>query len=92
MKITLYKGPQCELCDHAIAIIEQLDEPIELEKVNVRNSSELYHLYGARIPVIKKNSASIGGSVSNASNNPPHSSTNELGWPFSLTQLKAFLA
>jgi hypothetical protein len=92
MKIILYSGPDCELCDYAIATIKQLEGHIEIEKVNVRDSSELYHLYGARIPVIKKNNDAQVASACNASNNSSHSSLDELGWPFSLTQLKAFLA
>lgn len=85
MKVILYTGPHCELCEHAIAIIEQLETPVHIEKVNIRDSVELYHLYGARIPVIKKVDVV---SAQNANNIP----SNELGWPFSLTQLKAFLA
>jgi hypothetical protein len=80
MKITLYTGPQCELCDQAIALLEQIDCPFELEKVNIRDSVELYHLYGARIPVIKKND-DIEQAVDK-----------DLGWPFTLEQLRAFIA
>jgi hypothetical protein len=80
MRITLYTGPHCELCDLAVKLIEQLGENVELEKVNIRESTELYHLYGARIPVIKKQS-DIENSIDN-----------DLGWPFSLAQLRAFIA
>jgi hypothetical protein len=27
---------------------------LNIEKVNIRTSTELYHLYGARIPVLKR--------------------------------------
>jgi hypothetical protein len=80
MRITLYTGPQCELCEQALALILQIEEPVDLKKVSVRDTVELYHLYGARIPVIKKNSAIEQGSVA------------DLGWPFTLTQLREFLA
>lgn len=79
MKITLYTGPHCELCELAEALLGQLNGSVDYEKVNVRESVELYHLYGARIPVIKKNiDIAQGLSV-------------DLGWPFSLEQLRAFL-
>lgn len=92
MKLILYTGPQCELCDHAVAIIGQLDQNIELEKVNVRDSTALYHLYGARIPVIKKGAELARNNNDTPTNNTLNSSTFELAWPFSLTQLKAFIA
>ncbi|MFT6270058.1 MAG: hypothetical protein ACJAVV_002886 [Alphaproteobacteria bacterium] len=100
MNITLYTGPNCELCEQALGLIHELEGPIELEKVNVRDSVELYHLYGARIPVVKKNSDIEKGSLDSSSNgssqsplySPSHVSSNELGWPFSLLQLRAFLA
>jgi hypothetical protein len=30
---------------------------IELQKTNIRESADLYHLYGARIPVLKRTDA-----------------------------------
>ncbi|WP_411694675.1 glutaredoxin family protein [Glaciecola sp.] len=79
MKIILYTGPQCSLCDLAIDIVEQYNElnasePLVLSKVNIRDSADLYHLYGARIPVLKN--------TENAS---------ELGWPFTIDDLVEFL-
>lgn len=64
VNVTLYTGPSCSLCDLAIELIEEfnlnviasskLDNTIKLTKVNIRNSTELYHLYATRIPVLKK--------------------------------------
>ena len=107
MKIILYTGPHCELCEHALDLINQLETPVSVEKINIRESTELYHLYGARIPVIRKVTNSTNGvtnskssvlsntSLDNATNNPASIESqvaHELGWPFSLIQLKAFLA
>ncbi|WOI35725.1 glutaredoxin family protein [Alteromonas sp. CI.11.F.A3] len=64
MKIMFYTGPQCSLCDLAdieLANTQQFSS-LNVEKVNIRNSTDLYHLYGARIPVLKRedNGAEIG--------------------------------
>ncbi len=78
MKIIFYTGPQCGLCDLADELLAQLPQDnIDIEKVNIRQSSDLYHLYGARIPVLKIETQ----------NGPK-----ELGWPFDLKQLESFLA
>ena len=77
MKLILYTGPNCCLCDDAVAIIASLPQssaPV-VEKVNIRDSAELYHLYALRIPVLK-----VEGS------------DDELGWPFTLEQLESFIA
>ena len=97
VKIVLYTGPHCSLCDLAVDIVEQfnalytntsttnepafqpsptdiISERVELEKVNIRDSADLYHLYGARIPVLKI-----------------EKSDSELGWPFTLDDLIEFL-
>ena len=54
MQIILYTGQGCGLCDQAEAILQGLPnyDAIELEKIDVRTTTELYHLYGARIPVL----------------------------------------
>ncbi len=56
MKIYFYTGPQCSLCDLADRELQQTSmfSSLSVEKVNVRNSTEHYHLYGARIPVLKR--------------------------------------
>jgi len=95
VKLILYTGPNCSLCDLAINIIEKCNaqrtdtttkstfqhspsgsqlERVELEKINIRDSAALYHLYASRIPVLKK--------ADNVS---------ELGWPFTLEDLIEFL-
>lgn len=79
MLITLYTGPNCSLCDDAIKLLNELNVDIEVEKINVRESIDLYHQYGARIPVIKCNDKAI------------NSKGEDLGWPFTLEQLRAYL-
>tara|TARA_R110002124_G_scaffold50930_5_gene147642 strand:+ start:35 stop:349 length:315 start_codon:yes stop_codon:yes gene_type:complete len=97
VKIVLYTGPYCSLCDLAVEIVEQfnalytdtntinepafqpnstdiISERVELEKINIRDSADLYHLYGARIPVLKR-----------------EKTDSELGWPFTLDDLIEFL-
>lgn len=99
MKIVLYTGPHCSLCDLAVDIVEQFnqryanknaktsiesavqasplrpqDNRIELKKINIRDSAALYHLYGARIPVLKR-----------------ETTDSELGWPFTIDDLIEFL-
>jgi glutaredoxin len=80
MKITLYTGPNCSLCDNAIALINELNVDVDVEKINIRESVDLYHLYGARIPVIKRH------------DKPTNTMGEDLGWPFTLAQLRAYLA
>ena len=53
MHIILYSGKDCCLCDQAEALLQQIQHTsVQLEKIDVRASSDLYHLYGARIPVL----------------------------------------
>ncbi|MDB2330129.1 glutaredoxin family protein [Alteromonas sp.] len=70
MKIFFYTGPQCSLCDHADTELANTSHyrTLSIEKVNVRENSELYHLYGARIPVLKRddNGSEIGWPFSTA--------------------------
>ncbi len=56
MKIWFYTGPQCSLCDLADIELQQTShyDALHIEKVNIRTSTDLYHLYGARIPVLKR--------------------------------------
>ncbi|WP_420932825.1 glutaredoxin family protein [Alteromonas sp. A081] len=56
MKIVFYTGPQCSLCDLADVELAQTSvfSSLTVEKVNIRDSTDLYHLYGARIPVLKR--------------------------------------
>ena len=52
--LILYTGQGCSLCDQAEALLEKVDKnaAFVLKKVDVRASTDLYHLYGARIPVL----------------------------------------
>lgn len=55
LALVLYTGPHCELCDHAMEVYRELS-PVNtsLESLNIREDTELYHLYAVRIPVIKR--------------------------------------
>lgn len=52
----LYSGTECCLCDVAAELLAtHYPEQWQLtSKVNVRPDPQLYHLYGARIPVLKR--------------------------------------
>ena len=54
--LSLYSGKQCHLCDVAEQLIRitlpSADE--DLEKVDVSADHQLYHLYAAKIPVLKR--------------------------------------
>jgi hypothetical protein len=54
MSLILYTGKGCCLCEQAEALLEEVDKDAasSIKKVDVRASSDLYHLYGARIPVL----------------------------------------
>lgn len=93
MNLILYTGPNCSLCNLALALVEQFNSEIdntiddtidhaidhalariEVQQVNIRDSAELYHLYGAKIPVLKR-----------------IDTDDELCWPFTLENLVEFL-
>jgi len=77
MKLILYTGPQCCLCDQALDLIEELPASynVQVDKVNIRDAADLYHLYAVKIPVLKR-----------------MDSNQELAWPFDLASLRTFLA
>jgi hypothetical protein len=54
MALILYTGQGCCLCEQAETLLQEVDffNSSELVKVDVRSSNDLYHVYGARIPVI----------------------------------------
>ncbi|MFT5923288.1 MAG: hypothetical protein ACI9LE_000266 [Paraglaciecola sp.] len=54
MVLILYTGQGCSLCEQAERLLEKVDNSAAsvVKKVDVRASSDLYHLYGARIPVL----------------------------------------
>lgn len=76
VKLTLFTGPDCHLCDLALQVMEAsaCRSQFEYDKVNIRTSTELYHLYAVRIPVVKR---SDNGA--------------ELGWPFDVTAFEEFI-
>jgi len=78
MLIHLYTTLGCHLCEHALALLNELEESngmtINLVQVEISDSDSLMQQYDIRIPVIKI--------VSNGA---------ELGWPFDLSQLSEFL-
>lgn len=56
MKIHFYTGPQCSLCDYADDEIKnaRVTASLKIEKHNIREDQNLYHLYATRIPVLKR--------------------------------------
>lgn len=55
MNLILYSGPQCCLCEQALEFIHSLNrDDLHITIKNVRDCPELYHLYGARIPVLRR--------------------------------------
>jgi hypothetical protein len=56
MKLMLFSGQSCCLCDEAEQLVKH-SAPIwyaQLHKIDVTSSPENYHLYAARIPVLKR--------------------------------------
>lgn len=76
MKLILFSGEMCHLCDQAELLIKQVapQDATAMQKVNVKQDHQLFHLYGARIPVLKRTDTD-----------------NELGWPFDASELEEFL-
>lgn len=56
MKLAFYTGPMCHLCTMAEDVLKQTQQAQQwqITKINIRDDANLYHLYGARIPVIKR--------------------------------------
>jgi hypothetical protein len=56
--VTLYGKPDCHLCDEAELLLARVGQglPIEVRKVDIQSSSELFTRFRYRIPVIE-----IGG-------------------------------
>ena len=50
MSIILFSGPECCLCDLAKAQLAQLQ--VSYQTIDVKQQSEYFHRYGARIPVV----------------------------------------
>ncbi len=77
VRVNLYTGPHCELCEQALIILEQSTVSSELEIVmcNIRQQHDWYHRYAVRIPVVQR-----------------QDNGQELGWPFNQHELEQFLA
>lgn len=56
MYLTLYSGQHCHLCDLAVDLIADIQSThhVILSKVDIASDHQLTHLYGARIPVLKR--------------------------------------
>ncbi|MDM7860871.1 glutaredoxin family protein [Alteromonas sp. ASW11-36] len=55
MQLILFTGPQCHLCDLALVELEQVHNvTFSVEKRNIRENPDDYHLYAVRIPVLKR--------------------------------------
>lgn len=56
MKLNFYTGQTCHLCELAEQLLSQIDPAsrLEVNKIDVKTDHQLFHLYGARIPVIKR--------------------------------------
>jgi hypothetical protein len=55
-QLTLFSGKTCCLCEDAQQLVQQ-SAPLwyaQLQKIDVTSSPEIYHLYAARIPVLKR--------------------------------------
>ena len=55
-KLILYSGRHCHLCEQAFSLLQDVSPAhiASTAKVDVASSPQLYHLYGARIPVFKR--------------------------------------
>lgn len=55
MNVVLFTGPECHLCDLAMVEIENLNnQHLNVEKRNIRDNAQDYHLYAVKIPVLKR--------------------------------------
>ncbi|MEP0354969.1 MAG: glutaredoxin family protein [Paraglaciecola sp.] len=54
MTLVFYSGKECCLCDQAESLLKEVSPSVlaQTTKVDVRSSTNLYHMYGARIPVL----------------------------------------
>jgi hypothetical protein len=54
MQVILYSGKDCCLCEKAESLLNNIDDTgnLQIDKVDVRSTTDLYHAYGARIPVL----------------------------------------
>jgi len=54
VRVTIYSGPGCSLCDKAKLLVERVaqDEPLTIEEVDITQDPGLYDRYRYAIPVI----------------------------------------
>lgn len=79
MKVNLYTTLGCHLCEQAHALLVALQQEgmaIEIDSIEIADSDELMEQYGIRIPVVTLAS---------------DEEAREIGWPFTLEELRAFL-
>lgn len=53
MSLILYQRDDCELCDHALAVLAQVRTP-DFETVFIDDDASLEARYGARVPVLRE--------------------------------------
>ena len=55
MQIDFYTGPHCSLCDDALALLQAVNQPdLIINKCNIKDNTQWFHLYAVRIPVLKR--------------------------------------
>lgn len=54
VRLTIFSGPGCSLCDKAKLLVERVarDVPLEIEEVDISQDPELFERYRYAIPVI----------------------------------------
>ena len=79
MKIRFYTTSGCHLCEEAQKLLVTLQNEgmgLDIDSVDIADSELLLERYGIRIPVVAVIDTAAG---------------REIGWPFSLEELRAFL-
>lgn len=58
VQVTFYTTSACHLCETAQAMLEMVaphaTTPLEVEKVDIADSDDLFERYGIRIPVLRR--------------------------------------
>ncbi|MCY7293899.1 glutaredoxin family protein [Alteromonas sp. a30] len=54
LKLTLFSGSECSLCDMAKAMLDEQAGDFDVTSIDVKAQREYFHEYGARIPVVKR--------------------------------------
>ncbi len=85
--LILYSTQGCHLCEQAYAMLESLSLDKVTQVVDIAYDDDLYSRYGLTIPVLSI--AFISHSEEVSANH--HSVQSELGWPFNLDELQAWL-